>query len=458
MKETKIFGSLFQHRFLILFFYLFISNINISLCGKCGKDTLITDNTCFNDILRFDSKPYRAGHFATYKNGDIIVEFSDDGIGDTYGYSRIFYGLKKDGRYYFSNNCPTYEIPNIGNVDDARGRYESLNQIVVTEDDLERNKEYLFSTSSYNSLTELHNIENRDYIYNKTKTFMGKLIFSFQYSMVEAQKNDKIFYFVGFTYGSNSEDNGDRLDIKKIGFKSFNLNDYHHYKTITINYNRNNRILNLFVIKNFEILVLTYITNNKYLKFKFYDYNLDAKGSEYDFGVLTFTDDGQTNPPHRDGVFFKSVELPENRRAITFYYNGNGEYLYFKIFKFNKNSDNTCSTNEILGTRTPGDYWFSSYVTFNDIYKIRDDRIAFATVSTNYKTLVLLMFDLYNSYQNLKTRWYYFNIDSINLKKELSIYAFNDYLMLTMTGKDFSNLLIFDTLMGQIQKQIFHHI
>ena len=292
-------------------------------------------------------------------------------------------------------------------------------------------------------MTELHNIENRDYIYNKTKTFMGKLIFSFQYSMVEAQKNDKIFYFVGFTYGSNSEDNGDRLDIKKIGFKSFNLNDYHHYKTITINYNRNNRILNLFVIKNFEILVLTYITNNKYLKFKFYDYNLDAKGSEYDFGVLTFTDDGQVNPPHRDGVFFKSVELPETRRAIAFYYNGNGQYLYFKIFKFDKNSDNTCSTTEILETRTPGAYWFSSYVTFNDIYKIRDDRIALATVSTNYKTLVLLMFDIYNSYQNVKTRWYYFNIDSVNLKKELSIYAFNDYLMLTMTGKDFSNLLIF---------------
>ena len=61
----------------------------------------------------------------------MIVEFSDDN-GNSDGFSRIFYGLKKDGRYYFPNNSPTYEIDNIGNIGNARGRYESLNQLVVT--------------------------------------------------------------------------------------------------------------------------------------------------------------------------------------------------------------------------------------------------------------------------------------------------------------------------------------
>ena len=34
----------------------------------------------------------------------------------------------------------------------------------------------------------------------------------------------------------------------------------------------------------------------------------------------------------------------------------------------------------------------------------------------------------------MKRRWYFFDISEIDLKKELSIYSFNNYLMLTMTG------------------------
>ena len=171
----------------------------------------------------------------TYKNKDLIVEFSDDGDSNE-GYSRIFYGLKENGRHYFPNESPTREIENIVGIGTARGRYESLNHLVVTEDDLQRTNEYLFSTSSYESLTELHDMENEKYIYVNTSDFMGKSIFSFQYSMVEVEYNSKIFYFIGFTHSSTDKQNGDRLDIKKFGFKSFNLTDIHSYTQITLDY------------------------------------------------------------------------------------------------------------------------------------------------------------------------------------------------------------------------------
>ena len=142
----------------------------------------------------------------------MIVEFSDDG-GDSDGFSRIFYGLKKNGRYYFPNNSPTYEIKNIGNIGNARGRYESLNKLVVTENDLNRENEFLFSTSSYESLTELHIMQNLTYTFARTKNFMGNNIFSFQYSLVEANYSGNIFYFIAYTY-SNDDKNGNLLDIK----------------------------------------------------------------------------------------------------------------------------------------------------------------------------------------------------------------------------------------------------
>ena len=224
-------NSNLNFNFILPIIFLIITTLKLSSCSSsCTSGVSIDETTCFNNVIKFDTKEYRAGHFVTYKNGDLIAEFSDDG-GDDKGFSRIFYGLKKNGRYYFPNETATLEIANIGSIGTARGRYESLNQLVYIEDDSEKSKQYLFSTSSYESLTEIHDMETGDYQYIKTSDFMGKSIFSFQYSMVEAEKDNKIFYFIGFTHSSSDSQNGDRLDIKKFGFKSFNLTDINYYAT-----------------------------------------------------------------------------------------------------------------------------------------------------------------------------------------------------------------------------------
>ena len=172
MKSIYIFTNPFQLRAFLFSLIILILRIKFSFSTGCIENVAITDTSCFNDVLVFNSKYYRAGHFVTYKNGDMIVEFSNDG-GNSDG-ARIFYGLTKDGRYYFPNNSPTYEITDIGNIDGIKGRYESLNQLVVTKNDSTRENEYLFSTSSYGSLTELHKMEDRTYTIAKTKTFMDK--------------------------------------------------------------------------------------------------------------------------------------------------------------------------------------------------------------------------------------------------------------------------------------------
>ena len=425
--------------------FLILTTFKLSSCSSCPSGVSIDETTCFNNVIKFDTKEYRAGHFVTYKNGDLIAEFSDDG-GDDKGFSRIFYGLKKNGRYYFPNETATLEIGNIGRIGTARGRYESLNQLVYIENDSEKSKQYLFSTSSYESLTEIHDMETGDYKYIKTSDFMGKSIFSFQYSMVEAEKDNKIFYFIGFTHSSSDSQNGDRLDIKKFGFKSFNLTDINYYATANIIDNLDTRILNLFILSDWEILVLVYIKNNKTLSFKYYDYDLVEQKSEQILFSLTMTTtkDNNVEPRDRDGIFFKSVELPDNKRAFALYDNGLADILYFRIYEFSQNG-NTYSATEKLSTGSSSHktYRFLAYVTFNDIYKINNTRIAIVSVSENKEGLVLLLYDLYNNYQSLKMRWYFVNIINLGLKKELSLYTFNDFLMLTLTGSNFANLIIF---------------
>ena len=322
----------------ILPFLLITYIINFVHSSTCSKDQLITDKTCFNDVLRFNNQKYRAGHFVTYKNKDVIAEFSGDSV-DSDRLHRIFYGLKANGRFYFENDSPTYEIEDIGKIDDARGRYESLNLLVVTENDLTRENEFLFSTSSYDSLTELHIINNKSYARTKTTSFVNHIIFSFQYDMVEIEYNSKIFYFLAFTYSSASNRNGDYIDIKKFGFKSFSFADINTYnnKVTTITDNHDNRIVNLFALKDLTTLVLVYTKkSNNQITLKFYDYDLNSQGSDISLGSINIVD---PNNRDKDGVFFKSVELPENKRAFMIYYSGNANELYLNIYQFDKNGN-----------------------------------------------------------------------------------------------------------------------
>ena len=106
-KNNLTFINLLHFRLFFLTFYLLANIMNFSYCSQCSKDNKIYNKTCFNDVIIFNNKKYRAGHFVTYKNGDMIAEFYDDGDSSD-GFSRIFYGLKKDGRYYFPNNSATY--------------------------------------------------------------------------------------------------------------------------------------------------------------------------------------------------------------------------------------------------------------------------------------------------------------------------------------------------------------
>ena len=102
MVDRYFFNVHLKPRHFLLYLYLISNIINILYCDGCYNNVLLTDTSCFNNMLIFNSKKYRAGHFITYKNGDMIVEFSDDGNdANKDGYARIFYGLKKMEDIFF---------------------------------------------------------------------------------------------------------------------------------------------------------------------------------------------------------------------------------------------------------------------------------------------------------------------------------------------------------------------
>ena len=132
----------------------FIISLEIIGSQRCQNNmTINIDTNCFNEILFFNTKNYRAGHFAINNKGDMVVEYSDE-------HSRLFYGLKNNGRNFFGTENNLKEINNLQNYNktDAYQRYESNNIFVYLENDINKEKGYLFSTSSYITATELHDL------------------------------------------------------------------------------------------------------------------------------------------------------------------------------------------------------------------------------------------------------------------------------------------------------------
>ena len=139
---------------LILTFLLFLSTKS----QICRPEMQLSETACFNQLIlfKFEDKYYRAGHFATNSKGDMIIEYS-------YNQYRLFYGLKKDGREYYSGGTKEIELTSETISSDMIRRYESTNLFVALANDTNKENEYLISLSSWRTVGELFNIENDEY-------------------------------------------------------------------------------------------------------------------------------------------------------------------------------------------------------------------------------------------------------------------------------------------------------
>ena len=65
--------------FSILLFH-FLINLLIIKCEDyvCKKNNDLANTKCFNTIIKFNSKKYRAPEFVTTKDGQLIIEYSED--------------------------------------------------------------------------------------------------------------------------------------------------------------------------------------------------------------------------------------------------------------------------------------------------------------------------------------------------------------------------------------------
>ena len=79
----------------------FIELFLISILLKAGASQLL------DNIIRLGNENFRYSHFNFNSNGDMVVDTSSYPVST----ERRFFGLKKNGHFYFNSNSPYFSLP-----------------------------------------------------------------------------------------------------------------------------------------------------------------------------------------------------------------------------------------------------------------------------------------------------------------------------------------------------------
>ena len=159
--------------------------------GKYSINNTIIRTQFPNDIISIGEKTFRYLNFITLSNGEMIFQ--------TFSYpennTRIFYGLKNNGRGYFKNankETPFFSV-NAKNTDQMK--YESGNSIFTINE-----KEYFLSMGRFKSYTEIIDLENGTIISNKTTNLIGFENHNFASNLIKINKDTNEYLFSGLYY------------------------------------------------------------------------------------------------------------------------------------------------------------------------------------------------------------------------------------------------------------------
>ena len=469
------FITLRKQKFLILmnfytFLILFLCSIRVtsergpfSSSSETKNIVPLKNETYFDNIIKFDRGRYQVGNFATNKNGDLILELYENTVTTS---KRLFYGLTKEGNYLFYDE-PFYTHENIvesntntQRVVDSNEKSNSFNLFVSIE-----NKEYLLAFNSYKTWieAELYDLKNEYHKWNFNDLFdYGGDINDYEFIMFELK--NYLSYFMVCIPKSNKNNN---KFIKKFNFIS-NNKPYNEIKVKGFEEFLNNKIINVFFMDDFEILVIFYAENEKEnsinleggnglggldgdqpqvinpapaadnrrmeiyqnYNFKLYDQNLSDLSCQNE---IIFPFEGN------ELFFFKSLYLGRNYAIFAYIFGRDSQLIFFHLIKI----DDIDGTNdkEVNGINKVDVNLFNFDInkTLSDFVKIDDRQILFiyngSCMENKLLSIIILDINPDDSF-SLSTRVY--NIDLGNLEPilQLSSFCFDGYLLLATTVKE----------------------
>ena len=400
-------------------------------------------NSEIDTIIRLGDKDFRYVHFSSNLDGDMIVDTSTSSD-SSYKNERRFFGLKKNGRFYFKNNYPFLSLYETNNY--AKIWAESC-FIQISTDDENNGKEYLFSMSISGGSVDIYDFEQESIssayqlIFYNSKNIQSLVSSIFKSSY---QPDSKYYYIFAHTINSIPDipiylirDYFDSSTVSKIRFEN-KLSE-----TICTN----KKIITCFETIEYRIICL-YQNSDYYLEIYIYPQASNTEGTKQ-----TILYEGALE--ENENIFFKGIHLKEEIGVFMYYTSIDSKTPIVSIKKYivNTGMEGYNSFNEININKIED---FNSSTTLNDIMKINDSKICIASISSTKEILYLVILSLFENDTKMLISYYSFDMyqsHGFYFYEEIKIYLYNDYISLgfshcTSCSEDndihYSSLIIFN--------------
>ena len=385
----------------------------------CIKDNNIIRNQWLNNIIKITDENSTFSQIAKYSNGDIVAFSSNKGKnGISY-----FYGLKENGRPLFINNYQENPYKTLKvNSDKEIQNDEGEILVVKTES---TNEEYIINIQRSEYYIELYDFENESIYFQET------------YYLFTVAISSNEFYVINSIRGS---------------FLNLKNSNYYIYAGIFDNYE------DLYFLLLYKLSLSTkemFVNNTQAIIKKYsetitaYGYMTSSFGTEDGEYIFCFYIHSLNEKKYRIIIFDKELQklepelsiisnvLDENKFFKCIYYEGyKGIFVYYKkiddngpfpVILFRRKVDEEIIEWENLDNITIKSYIFNTDLNLNDVIKLSNNYIYFASVSTDKEILYIVTLNIFDNQSKVKIRYYIIRIFGLYQYKFYSELRLNNY-------------------------------
>ena len=354
--------------------------------NQCYINNTIIKTQWLNNIITFGELFFRYINFASYENGDMLIE--------TTSYpelsKRIFFGLKKNGRPFFKNKINMGETPyyskEIINKENgnAIGHFESVALIVRNND---TKGEYFLSLPKLNDNAELFVFDLDLAFYKPVQTFASSLeVRSLRHSFFPLKyrnnyiDNYYLFCFVGRYLDQFTES----LFIQKHIFKGSNWETESSFYDGTNEPFAFGKTISCFQTES-ELIICFFMTQLggiSYLNLVKYDDKFQNKINS-NFPL----------PYYNENIFFKAIHIKGEIGVFSYYLQEGSSFFPVLLFREFNNDFNFYlpESSYQFSSISLRKYPFNTDLLLNDIIKLTEEKVVYSATSENKEILYIIL-------------------------------------------------------------------
>ena len=412
-------NCIFPHKYSFLYFFmlflLLLNSINFILCQG------------INHIIPLGDHPFTYARISFNSFGDMVVDTSA-----YYGNNkRRFFGLKKNGKYFFKDSSgletPYFNMANDRQNSERRIEGESIFIKIGSYNPSTNGKEYLFGTAKKkDSYCEIYYFEENTFWAETTQALFGDIQSDVFSALKLPEETDSNFHYI-FSFIEQKDDEEDKgyLTIRNIYFNSDSSNFYNSQLIKKIEVSKTN-IVSSFFTENKKLV--TFFHKDKKYKVIIFDESL-SKDTESDIcDVHDEKEDEDLN------IFFKCIHFKGEIGAFIYFKTNNDPNPFFTLKEVNSKNKVEEYFKDDKTYTIDGDFYKNSKM--NDLKKMNDYQICYVSTNEAKKKINIIIFNLYFEKIDMLIRYYSVEINDPNiimLFNELTSGIYNNFITIAFS-------------------------